>query len=360
MQGPSQAYPHNAPAAQQRPPSVALVWLLLAASLAAEAAAVFALSRADVVTTLIAFLGLHLGAAGLAAEGLRVSAKRGGFGGSTTLSTAGAFLSIAFPVIGTLTVCYLAMVRPVGRRSYAGQESLESKRAQAAQDAIERKRAAQQVGGEVRSIVDALKDRDKDVRIAAVESLRGEVSQKAVQFLAQSQVNTMFDVRVRAIENLNLLRDTFRKRLADSRNRVQETQGGLDALLDHAQLCFENAELGIEDVETAKSLFLEAHAHASEVSARWPGSKEVRTISARALRALRRYSDAELEYAEILKLDRSDNEAMFGLAEIQFQRRDFDSLRTTCRLIVRMKSGDIDAELAPVFRMWLKRAGAVA
>lgn len=344
----------------RRAPSAAVQWALLGASLAAESAALFALSRADEITTMFTFLGLHLGAAALGAEALRISALRSGFAGTATLALAGAFLCTAFPAIGALTVCYLAVARPVGRRSFAGKQSLELQRAQAAQDAIERKRAAQQVGGSVHSIADALKDRDKDVRIAAVESLRGEVSQKAVQFLAQSQVNTMFDVRVRAIENLNLLRDQFRTSLAKSRQRVQTSQGGLDALLDHAQLCMENAELGIEDDETAQSLFREAHAHASQVSALWPGAREVRIISAGALRSLKRYGDAELEYTEMLRQDRSDNEAMFGLAEMQFQRRDFDSLRTTCRLIVRMKAGEIDPELAPVFRMWLQRTEARA
>lgn len=332
------------------------MWLLVAGSLVAEAAALYALSASLATEALVGFLGLHLGAAGLAAEALRMSAQRSNFSGQRTLAAAGAFLTIAFPALGSLVVVYLVVARPEGRRSFSGQASQEEKRARAAQEALERKRAAQQVDSQVHSIADALKDRDKEVRIAAVESLRGEVSQKAVQFLAASQMNTVFDVRVRAIENLNLLRDQFRKNLADSRQQVQDSQNNLDALLDHAKFCLENAELGIEDQTTANSLFQEAHSYASQVSAVWPG-REVRTISASALRALGRHKEAEFEYVEILKQDRTDTEAILGLAEMQFLRRDFHALRTTCRQIMRVKAGELDADMAPVLRMWLQGAG---
>ncbi len=327
--------------------------LLLLGSLACEVAAVYALYGPVASYALLGFIGLHLGSAGLASESLRISAGRGGFEGHRPLAAAGAFLCIAFPIIGQLVVVYLVVARPVGRRSYHGKESLEEQRARAGQEARERKRAAQQVGSEVHSIADALKNRDKDVRIAAVESLRGEKSQKAVQFLAASQMNTVFDVRVRAIENLNLLRDQFRKSLADSRQRVQASENSLDTMLDHANLCLENAELGIEDENIAKGLFEEAQSFAMQVSTIWP-SQEAFTISASALRALGRHQEAEYEYAEILKQDRNDMDAIMGQAEMQFLRRDFESLRTTCRLIVRTRAGDLDADLQPVMRMWLK------
>ncbi len=327
---------------------------LLLAALASEVGAAYALFGSIPSHALLGFLGLHLASAGLASECLRISARRSGFEGQRTLANAGAFLSFAFPIIGQLVVVYLVLARPVGRRSLHGTESLEQQRARAGNDAMERKRAEQQVGGQVHSTADALKSRDDQVRIAAVESLRGEKSKKAVQFLAASQMNTVFDVRVRAIENLNLLRDQFRKSLAESRTIVQQSENSLDAMLDHARLCLENAELGIEDENTANRLYEEAQSFAMQVSAIWPG-REVLLISASALRALGRHLDAEMEYSEILKQDRNDMEAILGQAEMQFLRRDFDSLRVTCRQIVRTRAGDLDPELQPVMRMWLKR-----
>jgi tetratricopeptide (TPR) repeat protein len=333
------------------------MWLLLLSAIACELAAFYALYGTSTAGALLGFLGLHFGSAGLASESLRVSARRSGFDGDKPLAAAGAFLAIIFPAVGHLVVFYLVVARPVGRRSHHGKESLEDLRTRAGLEAMERKRAEQQVGGQVHSTADALKSRDKEVRIAAVESLRGEKSQKAVQFLAASQMNTVFDVRVRAIENLNLLRDQFRKSLAESRQKVQASENNLEAMLDHSKLCLENAELGIEDVEVARVLFEEAHSYARQVSAIW-ASREVLTISASALRALGRHQEAEFEYAEILKQDRTDMEAILGQAEMQFLRRDFDSLRTTCRLIVRTRAGDLDPELQPVMRMWLKSADA--
>jgi tetratricopeptide (TPR) repeat protein len=331
------------------------MWVLLLGAFACELAAFVALQGQAEGAALLGFLGLHIGSAGLASESLRVSAIRSGFDGQRPLAAAGAFLCLAFPAVGQLVVTYLVVARPVGRRTHHGKESLEQARARAGKEAIERKRSSQQVGGQVHSIADALKNRDKEVRIAAVESLRGEKSQKAVQFLAASQMNTVFDVRVRAIENLNLLRDEFRKSIAESRQRVADSENNIEALYDHAKLCLENAELGIEDQEVARRLFEEAYSHAVQVSAIWPG-REVLTISASALRALGRHEEAEYEYAEILKLDRTDMEAILGLAEMQFLRRDFEALRTTCRLIVRTRAGDLDPELQPVMRMWLKGA----
>jgi tetratricopeptide (TPR) repeat protein len=331
------------------------MWLLLLGSIACELGAFFALYGNSPAAALLGFLGLHFGSAGLASESLRVSARRSGFDGHRPLAAAGACLCLFFPAVGQLVVFYLVVARPVGRRSHHGKESLEDQRARAGLEAMERKRAAQQVGGQVHSTADALKSRDKEVRIAAVESLRGEKSQKAVQFLAASQMNTVFDVRVRAIENLNLLRDQFRKSLAESRQNVLATENNLEAMLDHSKLCLENAELGIEDAEIAKGLFEEAHSYARQVSAIW-ASREVLTISASALRALGRHEEAEFEYAEILKQDRTDMEAILGQAEMQFLRRDFTSLRNTCRLIIRTRAGDLEPELQPVMRMWLKSA----
>jgi uncharacterized membrane protein YccC len=143
--------------------------------------------------------------------------------------------------------------------------------------------------------------------------------------------------------------------LAESRKRVESSEHNVEFMFDHAKLCLENAELGIEDQNVAKGLLEEAHSFAMQVSAIWPG-REVLTISASALRALGRHEEAEFEYAEILKLDRGDMEAILGQAEMQFLRRDFESLRTTCRLIVRTRAGDLDPELQPVMRMWLKGA----
>ncbi len=302
----------------------------------------------------MAFLGMHIGAAGLAAETLQISATHSGFAGKNSLAGAGVFLSFAFPVIGSLVVAYLVIARPHGTRVSVPGESLENRRERAALEAIERKRAVQQVGGRVHSIADALKDRDKDVRIAAVESLRGEVSKKAVKFLEQSQANTIFDVRVRAIENLNLLRDQFRNRLAESRQRVAAADSGVVAWQSHAELCLENAELGIEDAITVKKLYEEAFQHARRVSESAPEARSAREVAARALRTLGRYKEAEHQYTLVLMKNSHDLGAMYGLAEMQFLQREFSSLRETCRLIVRAQAGKLDATFAPVLQMWLK------
>lgn len=330
------------------------IYLLLLASLACEAIALYSLLEVSGRLGFMAFLGLHAGAAGLAAESLQQSALHSGFAGRNALAAAGVFLSFAFPVVGSLVVAYLVVARPHGTRVSVPGESLENRRERAALEAIERKRAAQQIGGRVHSIADALKDRDKDVRIAAVESLRGEVSKKAVKFLAQSQANTVFDVRVRAIENLNLLRDQFRTRLAESRQKVAAQGSGVVAWQFHAELCLENAELGIEDERTVTKLYEEAFEHASRVSEMAPDARSAREVSARSLRILKRYKEAEHQYALVLMGNSHDMGAMYGLAEMQFLQRDFNSLRETCRLIVRAQAGKLDTTFAPVMKLWLK------
>ena len=327
--------------------------LLLIASLGSEVFAVSALAGPAQSMGLLGFLAFHLGAAAMAAESLRLSSLESGFGGSRSLAATAAFLTLAFPGIGSAVVVYLAYFRPSGRRGYAGKASLQTQRAEAAQEAQERKRAAQLVEGSVRSVADALKDRSKDVRIAAVESLRGDVSKKAVQFLEQSQMNTVYDVRVRAIDNLNTIRDQCRQKLRDSRGQLQQRGGDLNLLFDHAILCKETAELGIEDTATSHDLYREARACTAQISTQWPDASEVHFISASVLRALGRYQEAEHEYAAILRSEPTNSEAILGLAEVQFQSRDFSSLRMTCRQLVRAKTGDLDAELTQVLRMWL-------
>ncbi|MHB8877067.1 MAG: HEAT repeat domain-containing protein, partial [Myxococcaceae bacterium] len=265
----------------------------------------------------------------------------------------------AVPLFGFIGCLLLALGRH-GAVRVALQRglSLEQRRAPARAAALEQKRAEQQVGSDLDSIVDALKDRDKKVRIAAIDALKGDSSADAVRILAKSRDNTVFDVRMRAVEGLARIAKQYGDRIAGLKNELQKDPQSPELHRRLADLAVTYGGLGIEDPSSARALFETAVKHA-QVAAQSDGvdRRLGMLVLARAWRELGKDDRAEKVYRELLETDPHDCEALVGVAATQFGQRNFSDLHSTCRWVLRQAGQKLDAANAGALKFWVRAAG---
>ena len=204
----------------------------------------------------------HIGASGLASEsvGFRMSRELAWYPSEVRRSAW--LLSLGFPFFGLLIVGYWLFFPPT-LEGTGHAESLQSQRARAAGAAHEARRAEQELGSAIESIVDALSDRDPQVRIAAIDSLRGQTSQTAVKILKEARENSIFDVRVRAVEALGRVSKHFGDKLGDLRKQLEKDEGDPNVNYQLAATLLEYNNLKLEAAQMSKPLLKQALNHAS-------------------------------------------------------------------------------------------------
>lgn len=303
---------------------------------------------------------LHLGAGGLCAVGLAL--RPGPDPGpdperTASLAGVGGLIGLAFPGFGPLACLALSIVAPEGGRAEVPAESLELRRRRAAMGANERKRATQQLGAGIDALVDALKDRDAKVRVAAIDALKDAESPAAIKLLAQARTNTIFDVRIRAVERLGKISSAWSDRLADARAAwsANPTEPGPNRRL--ASLLVECGELGIESPEASRQFFVQAVQHAQAALDAGDDDREVLLALASALARTERWAAAEAVYRLLADRDDHDLPALLGLAEMQFLRQDLRALPLTCRWVFRQLGGKLEPEVADTLKLWSQVAG---
>jgi hypothetical protein len=326
--------------------------LLLAAGLLLEAIALWLVAGGGGGLYLAGAAAAHLGAAGSCAEALRLRGSGGPADRQRTLWLVGWLMALAFPLCGPAG-CAILSLRPAGGRRRL-VESLEHRRSSAAEAARERKRGEQQLGAGIDALVDALKDRDAGVRIAAIDALRDVSPRQAVKLLSANRDNTVFDVRVRAVEGLGRISKSFGERIEEARASWRAAPHAPEVNRRLAELLVEYDELGLEDKTLSRALLEQAVRHAEAALAAELERGAALTL-ALALRRLGRLEEAEVIYRRLLP-GHFDPGVFLGLAETQFLRRDFDGLAQTCRFGLREGHQRIDPAVLEAIRVWVQRA----
>jgi tetratricopeptide (TPR) repeat protein len=332
--------------------------MVLALAVVLEAMGAYMLFKGAQGIEYVGAIAAHLAAAGASAEGLAL--RQAGFsrGKGTGLYLAGWMLGLLFPIVGPLAALLLALVLPRPKRGLPG-ESLEERRARAAMLAREKKRDEQQLGEGLDAIVDALKDRDPKVRLSAIDAIAGDSSKRAAQILADARENTVFDVRVRAVQALASMSKAHGERLAAAKKALLADPDSPAKYREVARLCLEYADLGVEDPTMTRLLLEQARHHAQTAIDLGGEDKETALLLARVASALGSFEEAESVYRRILRDDARDTDALLGIAEAQFARRDFALLPLTCRWVLHQAGSKLDESAIESLAFWLRGEGAV-
>lgn len=270
----------------------------------------------------------HVAASGLSSEALRLRVGGRDPDLARTMAQAGWLMGFGFPFFGVIGCAILAL-RRVPDRADATVESLEASRSRAAQEAREARRAEQTIGAGIDAIVDALGDRDASVRVAAIDALRGQSSRRAVQILSDARENTVFDVRVRAVEGLERISQEHGERIAALRAAWKAAPEDPEQNRRLAEALYEYYELELEDPQMRRQLLDQAIDHAR--AAARGGDRQAALLLGAALLARGDAAASEAVYRELLAQRGFDVEAFQGLARAQFRRKDFSAVAQTAR-----------------------------
>lgn len=304
----------------------------------------------------IGILAAHVAAAGLGAEGLAMkrAADSGGEDPPVGMLQAGWLIGLVFPLFGPAAVLILGVSLPMRTVRAHPLESPQSIRSRAASAALERKRGEQQLDTSLDAIVDALKDRDPKVRVAAIDALSGESSKRSARLLAEARQNTIFDVRVRAVQALGRMAKTQSDRLTASRKALALDPRSPALHREVARICFDYAQLGIEDTRMSQLLSLQARTHAQAALDLGDTDRETSIILARASNELGFHEEAERAYRRLLLRDDRDTDALIGVAESQFARRAFGQLPLTCRWVLHQAGKNLDQAAIDALKFWVR------
>ena len=345
-------------AGRRVPRLLSAVGVLIAALLLEALALCMVAGAASEPLRLLSAGAAHVAASGFCAEGLRLRAPDPEVGAS--MYRAGWLLGLGFPLFGVLICLVMATYRHRGQSRGVDAESLEKRRSRAARAALEKRRTQQQLGAGIDAIVDALKDRDAKVRVAAVDALRDESSKRAVKFLSRSRTNTVFDVRFRAVESLNRISKEHGDRIAKAKKEWAEDPSSPELHGKLAGLCLEYGLLGLENQTTRTMLLEQAVEHAAAAVELGDGDRAAALTHGTALRELDRLDEAELCYRQLLARNKFDVEAGLGLLEVQFLRKDLAALPDTCRQLLRHAGPALDPATIDALKLWIRSAKPVA
>ncbi len=320
--------------------------LALMVALAMEGVAVWVLVARVGGVAWLAAIAAHVCAAGLAAEGLSRLA-------GDDMYLPGWVLGVGLPMFGPIGVVAMVPVRWAKVRR-AGV-SMEERRRRAAAAAEESRRAEQQVDARLDAIVDALEDRDPAVRVAAIDALRGDYSKKAVKILAMSRTNSVYDVRMRAVEGLARISQHYNERIVSAKQALEAAPHSVDRRAELAEISLAYAELDLEDARTVDRLRAAAREHAEEAWRLAPEQRSLSALFARACFQTGEFDAAEGLYRELVASDDLDVEALTGICECRFQMRDFEMLPLVSRWVRRQVGANVDDRTSAALDFWVRR-----
>jgi hypothetical protein len=304
--------------------------LLVTAAVALELGAAVALTAGVIESA----LALHFAAAGSLAHAF---ARDRRLDGRAALGT-GWLWAGAFPLLGVIAGAALFAMRGRKASRVAVEESWQERRSQAARRAQAETERAQHVSADVVPLVDALRAGHGGLRISAMEAVKDRHSRPIVLMLARERQNTLYDVRFRAVEHLGRINDRSLGDIAESERALAE--GPETAALHEklAQQLFEHAELGLDAAEITRNHLTRVVVHAERALALGKPSAATVVLLARSFWRLGAPDRAELELRRAQEIEPGNGEALYGLAELQFARKDFHGLKHTCQRL--MARGD--------------------
>lgn len=295
-----------------------------------------------------AVLGLHVGAAALGAEALRLRA-RGAVEGHAAV---GFCLTLLVPVLGVLGALLLALAPPAVRE-LTTTESQEKERARAMEALQTERRMAQVVDTDVQSIVDALKDPDLQVRLGAMEALRGMKGAAAVKLLKVSRTNTVFDVRFRAVEALGEMSQSASDAVNEALQAVDEDVQDPERWCALGDAYRDHRALGLEDAVMQQSLATQAESCYRTAWELAPTDTKFTLRLAQALEALGRYEDAREVLGGALGAAEADPATVYtALASVAFRQGQLRALTGLSRQALRADRGHLPDDARAALTYW--------
>lgn len=299
----------------------------------------------------LAVFGLHLGAAALSGEALRLRSRAAPDGHAAV----GFCLTLLVPGVGVLGTLLLALFPPAVT-SVSATESQEKERARAMEALQAERRAAQVVDTDVQSIVDALKDPDLLVRLGAMEALRGMKGAAAVRLLKVSRTNTVFDVRFRAVEALGEMSQKASDAENEALHAIDEDVQDPERWCTLGDAYRTHRELGLEDAVMQQSLSTQAESCFRTAWELAPNESKYALRLAGALEGLGRFEDARGVLNTALG-DNAGGEAdpamlFLALARVAFRQGQFQALTGLCRQALRADRGHLPEDERAALSYW--------
>jgi hypothetical protein len=269
-------------------------------------------------------VALHLAAAGLMGEGCSARSFRSD---SRALATAWFWVAV-FPGFGVLAGLLLVLYINRKGRIAPGQ-SREERRREAAHAALAERKKVQQVTPDIVPIAEALRNQDRNVRVSAIDALKGARPKRVVKLLARERDNDCYDVRFRAAESLGKIATSHLDGIAEAKRQLESAENPIAFHKQLAKLNFEYADLGIDTPVVNRQFFEDAITHAEAVlDAQFDGATAVLLATAHSRLGELELAQAQLKW--VLDLEPKNTDALFALAEVQYRRKDFGALRRTC------------------------------
>jgi thioredoxin-like negative regulator of GroEL len=261
-------------------------------------------------------------------------------------------LTLLVPVLGVLGVLLLALAPPAVR-DVAAAESQEKERARAMEALQTERRMAQVVDTDVQSIVDALKDPDLQVRLGAMEALRGMKGAAAVKLLKVSRTNTVFDVRFRAVEALGEMSQSASDAVNEALQAVDEDVQDPERWCALGDAYRDHRALGLEDAVMQQSLATQAESCYRTAWELAPASSKFALRLAQALETTGRFEDAREVLGGALGGADADPATVYtALARVAFSQGQLRALTGLSRQALRADRGHLPEDARAALEYW--------
>ena len=303
---------------------------------------------------LIFILGLHLVSAVSVAEGLRLRYPPATPEGNGAWRM-GLVLSLVIPALGLL-ISVVLLLRPCRAVALEEEEALSPMEYRTAQAHAERAAEAEleTADGSVEALGDALKDRNKERRLGAVEALRGMENKEAVELLGKSLDNTVFEVRYHAVEALTSLNKKYSQRIAVATDTaLKDPSPSNHRVL--GEVYHEYASLEMEDPSIQQHLLRCALENLERsILPGFPTPVGTRVKLGWCHEQLGELDRALEKYQSVVDEIPYQAEALLGIARLQFRQARFGPLAATCRRILELGVSLEEADAMTAVSYWAK------
>ncbi|MGE4552726.1 MAG: HEAT repeat domain-containing protein [Desulfovibrionaceae bacterium] len=225
---------------------------------------------------------------------------------------------------------------------------------------ITRKRVGQVLADEIaiEPVVDVLAGNDPDLKRGAVKLLKRMATPGAVALLRNCMSDPFPEVRFYAHSALSELEDGFAQRIKGLRERLESApSAALWRALGRDYDAY--AGSGLVDEVMRRQTLEEGRAALAESLALEPGHAPTQLLYARVLLELDDLDEAKRQFERCAQDEATASEAMLGLAQIAYQRRDMRALAMQARAMATSQAPrPADADHMELFEFWAKAGAA--
>lgn len=223
---------------------------------------------------------------------------------------------------------------------------------------IGRKRVGQVLADEIaiEPVVDVLSGDDPDMKRGAVKLLKRMGTPGAVALLRSCMGDPFPEVRFYAHSALSELEDGYAKRIKSLRERLETEPdaGGWRALGSEYKIY---ADSGLVDEVMRRQTLEESRTALDKALELAPGHAPTLLLSGRVLLQLGELDEARRRFEQCANDEETASEALLGLAQVAFERRDVGALALQARAMANSRAPrPTDADNMALFEFWAGEA----